>query len=107
MRKVDSLYTVPALAKKGKTRRRDQSSVRGGRRVSHEYPRSKGATQDQENVGKDTSQHGRLNQSKLILLQSDDSDQELDGVSERSVQEGRDALGQAHAQLFGSISEQL
>jgi hypothetical protein len=39
------------------------------------------------------------------LLQGDDTDQEFDGVTECRVQESRDALRQAHAELFGSISQ--
>jgi hypothetical protein len=80
---------------------------RRGRRPSCPHSRGERATQDQENVGEDASQHRGLDQSKLILLQGDDADQEFNGVTKRGVQEGRDALGQAHAQLFRGISQQL
>lgn len=77
------------------------------RRPGEPHVRGKRASQDQEDVGEDTSEHRSLDQSKLVLLEGDDADQEFDGVTERGVQEGRDALRHAHAELFGSISEQL
>jgi len=69
--------------------------------------RSKGTTQDKQDVGQDTAQHRSLNQTELVLLQSDDPDQELDGVSEGGIEESRDGLRQAHTQLLSRISQEL
>ena len=84
-------------------------SLRGGhpegRLLVNRPCRGERTTQDEQDVGKDASQHGRLDQAELVLLQGDDTDQEFDGVTECRVQEGRDALGQAHAELFGGVSQ--
>jgi hypothetical protein len=76
-----------------------------GRLLVNRPRRSERTTQDEQDVGEDASQHGRLDQAELVLLQGDDTDQEFDGVTECRVQEGRDALGQAHAELFGGVSQ--
>lgn len=57
--------------------------------------------------GEVTHEHRSLHKPKLILLKSDDSYDELDSVSEGSVEETPKRLSERNGQLFSCVSEEF
>jgi hypothetical protein len=74
--------------------------------VEPQTSREETTSEDQQRVTEDGPDHAGLHQPDFPLHQSQDTDEEFDGVSESSVQETTESVAGPESQLLGRERQQ-